>query len=153
MSETAIREWRRHRAWELKQAGWKQQDIAQALGVSEGAVSHWCQAARSGGDQALDAKPRPGVPSKLTAEQKADVVELLTQGAETHGYAGAVWTTARVADLIERHFGVHYHPATMSDLLRELGWSLQKPVVRASQRNEQAIRDWYATRFPAIKKK
>lgn len=153
MSETAMRQWRRHRAWALKQAGWPQKDIAQALGVSESAVSHWCTAAQKGGEAALDAKPRLGVPSKLTAEEKAQVVDLLTQGAEAHGYRGAVWTTARVADLIRRQFGVSYHPATMSDLLRELGWSLQKPVVRASQRDEQAIRDWCTTRFPAIKKK
>lgn len=153
MSETAMRQWRRHQAWTLKQAGWKQKDIAQALGVSESAVSQWCTAAQQGGEAALDAKPRLGAPSKLTAAQKAAVVDLLKQGAEAHGYAGAVWTTARVADLIARQFGVQYHPATMSDLLRELGWSRQKPVVRARQRDEAAIADWYATRLPAIKKK
>jgi predicted transcriptional regulator len=41
------REGRRRRAWELKEAGWKQQDIAVALGVSGGAVSQWLTRART----------------------------------------------------------------------------------------------------------
>ena len=47
------REYRRQRAWELKQAGRKQKDIAAALGVSEGAVSGWVKQARQGGVEAL----------------------------------------------------------------------------------------------------
>ncbi|HEY4383360.1 MAG TPA: helix-turn-helix domain-containing protein, partial [Ktedonobacteraceae bacterium] len=33
------REERRKRAWDLKKQGWKQKDIAETLGVSQGAVS------------------------------------------------------------------------------------------------------------------
>jgi predicted transcriptional regulator len=43
------REGRRRRAWELKEAGWKQQDIAAALGVTPGAVSQWLSRARQRG--------------------------------------------------------------------------------------------------------
>ena len=42
------REARRFRAFELKQDGWKQIDIAEALGVSEGAVSQWMKKALRG---------------------------------------------------------------------------------------------------------
>ncbi len=41
------REARRLRAWELKQKGWKQQDSAEALGVSNGAVSQWMHKAEA----------------------------------------------------------------------------------------------------------
>ena len=148
-----MRTWRRQRAWALKEAGWEQQRIAEALGVTEGAVSQWMQMVRTGGPDALAAKPRLGKASKLTAEQKAGLVPLLEQGAEAHGYAGQVWTLARVADLILRQFGVCYHNATMSDLLREVGWTAQQPIERASQRNEDAIAHWQAETWPAIKKK
>src|SRR5574341_498033 len=43
------REMRRLRAWELKRKGWKQKAIAEALGVSEGAVSQWVKRAEAGG--------------------------------------------------------------------------------------------------------
>jgi transposase len=78
---------------------------------------------------------------------------LLTQGAAAHGWHGQVWTTKRVAALIASHFGVHYHPAHVSRLLRRLGWSVQKPIVRATQRDAQAVERWQTERWPAIKKK
>jgi transposase len=148
-----MRTWRRQRAFALKEAGWEQQRIAEALGVTEGAVSQWMQMVRAGGPHALAAKPRVGKASKLTAAQKAQIVPLLEQGAEAHGYAGQVWTLARVADLILRHFDVRYHNATMSDLLREVGWTSQQPRQRASQRNEEAIAQWQAETWPTLKKK
>ena len=148
-----MRTWRRERAWALKEAGWEQQRIAEALGVTEGAVSQWMQMVRDGGPQALAARPRHGMASKLTLEQKAQIVPFLQQGAQAHGYAGQVWTLARVADLILRQFGVRYHSATMSDLLREVGWTAQRPSARASQRNDAAIAQWQAETWPAIKKK
>ena len=146
-------EWRRKRAWELYQQGWTQKAIREAWGVTSGAVSQWITAAKAGGVEALAAKPRPGVPSKLTPAQKQALVPLLTQGAEAHGYAGDVWTLARVAHVVEQHFGVHYHPSTMSDLLRELGWTWQQPRTRASQRDEEAITVWQQDTWPILKKK
>lgn len=121
--------------------------------MTSGAVSQWITAANAGGVEALAAKPRPGVPSKLTPEQKQALVPVLRQGAVAHGYAGDVWPLARVADLVERTFGVHYHPATMSDLLRELGWTWQTPRTRASQRDEAAIIAWQQEAWPLVKKK
>jgi transposase len=95
----------------------------------------------------------PGPSSKLTAEQKAQLVSFLEQGAEAHGFLGDVWTTKRVAVLIKRAFGVQYHPASMSRLLRELGWSVQKPIKRATQRDEAAIQQWWTERWPALQAK
>src|SRR4051812_49539571 len=60
------REWRRMRALDLEQGGWKQREIAAALGVTEGAVSRWLAAARRGGQEALLSHPAPGPAPKLT---------------------------------------------------------------------------------------
>jgi transposase len=89
-------EGRRRRAWELKQQGWKQQDIATALGVTKGAVSQWMRRAREGGVEALRRHPPPGPTPKLTAEQLAHLPQVLERGAEAYGYRGQVWTTKRV---------------------------------------------------------
>ncbi len=103
-------EGRRKRAWELKQQGWKQQDIAVALGVTKGAVSQWMRRAREGGVEALRRHPPPGPTPKLTAEQRTHLPQVLAPGAEASGYRGQVWTTRRVAEVIWRTFGVSYHP-------------------------------------------
>lgn len=104
-----VNEWRRLRAWALHQEGWSGRAIAAALGVTPGAVSQWLKRAREGGAQALAHRMPPGSPSRLTPEQKAQLVRLLEQGAEAHGFLGDVWTTKRVAALIQRAFGIRYH--------------------------------------------
>lgn len=147
------REWRRLRAYELKQQGWWQRDIARALGVTEGAVSQWLSRAARGGREALRHRPPPGPTPKLTAAQQAALLTLLERGAEHYGFVGEVWTGPRVATLIERHFGVRYHPSYVPTLLAQLGWTRQKPTRRASQRDEAAIAQWQTERWPALKKK
>ena len=146
------REGRRLRAWELKQEGWPQQRIADALGVSKGAVSQWMKRAREGGVQALKRQPAPGARPRLSEEQRAQVPKLLERGAQAHGFRGDVWTCERVAEVIRREFGVSYHPAHVSRLLKALRQSLQKPQRRANQRDEEAIEDWKVERWPSLKK-
>lgn len=148
-----IREWRRIRAWELHEEGWSGKDIAEALKVSAGAVSGWLTRARAGGRDALRRRPAPGPTPKLTADQRTRVPELLATGAEAYGFIGEVWTTRRVAVVIQREFGVRYHPAHVCRLLRALGWSVQKPIRRARQRNEDAIATWREDTRPALEKK
>src|SRR5437764_14905164 len=105
------REARRLRAWGLKQQGWQQQMIAAALGATPGAVSQWLKRAAEGGAAALRTRLRLGPTPRLTPEQRARMPELLARGAEAYGFAGDGWTPPRVAAVIEREFGVHYHPA------------------------------------------
>jgi transposase len=149
---TNWREGRRLRAFELKERGWKQSEIAEALGVTEGAVSQWMKRAREQGAQALRHKPPPGAPSRLSDQQRARLPELLAQGAQAHGFRGEVWTCERVTVLIRREFGVSYHPAHVSRVVRALGLSLQKPQRRAEQRDEEAIEHWKEKKWPSLKK-
>ncbi len=146
------REGRRLRAFELKERGWKQTQIADALGVSEGAVSQWMKRAREEGVQALRHKPPPGAPSRLSEDERAKLPELVAQGAEAHGFRGEVWTCERVAEVIWREFGVRYHPAHVSRLLAKLRLSLQKPQRLADQRDEDAIEHWKDQKWPSLKK-
>jgi len=154
--EVPPRDWkegRRLRALALYEQGWKPIRIAEALGVTRGAVSQWLTRARVGGREALRHRPPPGAVSRLTAEQRAAIPTLLARGAEAHGFIGQVWTTGRVATVIQRTFGVGYHPAHVSRLLRQIGWTRQKPVTRASQRDEMKVAAWRETEWPALEAK
>lgn len=153
--KTGARDWRegrRLRAWEMKQAGWTQQAIAEALGVTGGAVSQWMRRGREGGIAGLKRRPRPGPAPKLTDEQRAQVPALLVRGAESFGFRGEVWTAKRVTAVIRKAFGVRYHPNHRGTVLRAAGWSVQKPIQRASQRNEAEIEAWRTERWPALKR-
>ena len=147
------REWRRCRAWELHQQRWTQHQIAHALDVTQGAVSQWLQRARLQGVVALRDHPARGATPLLSAEQHALLGALLLDGAAANGFRGDVWTSKRVSQLINEQFGVSYHPGHVRRLLGQLGFSPQRPIVRATQRDEQAIAAWFAERWPALKKR
>jgi transposase len=134
----------------LKQQGWSRHDIAEALGVSPVSVSRWFARARDGGPDALRARPGPGPPPKLSAEQKRLIPEFLWHGAEAYGFRGQVWTCARVAQVIEEEFGVRYHKGHVGKILRELRWTPQAPIRRALQRDEDAIRRWRDDVWPDL---
>jgi transposase len=125
------KEWRRRRALALKEQGWTQRAIAQALGVSEAAVSQWLAAARQAGPGALRSHPPPGVAPKLTAAQKRLTPEFLWHGPEAYGFRGQVWACARIAKVIEEEFGVSYHKGHVGRLLAELRWTPQVPIRRS----------------------
>jgi transposase len=141
------------RAWQLKQQGWAQRQIARALGASEGAVSQWLTAAERDGPEALRAHPSPGHPPRLSATQRRLIPEFLWHGPEAYGFRGQVWTCARVARVIEEEFGVRYHKDHVGRLLRELHWTPQVPITRAVQRDEGAIALWRDQVWPDLRRR
>jgi transposase len=139
-------------AWHLKQQGWSQRQIAEALRVSEGAVSQWMKRAREAGPEALRHRPPPGAPRRLSPAQLARLPELLHRGPIAYGFRGELWTRTRIAAVIRLAFGVSYHPRHVGRLLDTIRWSPQKPPRRARQRDEAAIAQGRAETWPAIEK-
>jgi len=146
------REQRRKRAWELYQHGWKQSKIAEALGVSAGAVSQWITRGKDNGPAALSARVASGKRAGLSDEQCQQLVALLEQGATAHGFHGDVWTRDRLRQMIGKHFAISYGVRHCGRIFKRIGWTRQKPTVRATQRNEEAIETWKRERWPALKK-
>jgi transposase len=153
--KTTVQNWkeaRRLQAWHLKQQGWPQRQMAEALGVSEAAVSQWMKRARQGGPQALQHRPPSGAPRRLAPKHLARLPDLLHRGPEAYGFRGQVWTRTRVAEVLRVECGVVYHPAHVGRLLKAIRWSPQKPMRRARQRDETAIARWRTATWPAINK-
>jgi transposase len=145
-------EQRRMRAMALWDQGWSQADIARRLGVTQGAVSQWKKRYQRDGPEALAATPHPGPQPKLSDQQRKQLVRLLLKGATAHGYRSELWTLKRVTELIQKRFGVQYDPSGVWHVLRNIGWSCQKPERRARERNEEAIAQWRKKDWPRIKK-
>lgn len=147
------KEGRRRRAWELHQQGWAQTTIAEALGVTRGAVSQWLAAARDEGVDALRSRSRRGQGARLAEADLVRVPALLARGPEAFGFVGDVWTCGRIAAVLEREFGVAYHPGHVRRLVHRLGWTYQTPVLVASQRDDEAVATWTTETWPALKKR
>ena len=150
---TDWREWRRLRALQLKEHGWYQRDIAEALGVAEDTVGRWIARARVGGREALRARHGPGRPPRLTPLQRRLIPEFLWHGPEAYGFRGEVWTCARIGKVIEQEFGASYHKGHVARLLKELRWTPQVPIRRAIQRDEAAIESWRSEVWPELLKR
>ena len=146
-------EQRRLRAARLLEKGISQSQVARQVGVHRQSVSRWAQQIEKRGRPGLQQAGRAGRKPRLSALDLERIERALKRGPEAFGYDTGLWTSARVADLIEQECGIAYHPGHVWRLLRQLGWSCQRPTGRALERDERAIAQWKRKRWPEIKKK
>lgn len=146
-------EQRRREAAELLRRGVHQSEVARRVGAHRQSVSRWAEQLERGGLRALKQAGRAGRKARLHAEDLRRIEQGLKRGPEVMGYESGLWTSARVAHLIEQECGIQYHPGHAWRILRQLGWSCQRPVGRALERDEEKIRRWKQKRWPEIKKK
>lgn len=145
-------EYRRLLAWRMYTMGYRQIDIAATLQVTKGAISQWIKRATHQGAASLCKRKSDGPKPRLTQAQLQQLPDLLHQGAQAYGFRGEVWTRERVAKVIQKEFGVSYSHAHISKVLKKIGWSKQKPLKRAIQRNQEAIARWQQDTLPDLKK-
>ncbi|QRM34107.1 helix-turn-helix domain-containing protein [Microvirga sp. VF16] len=105
----------------LRQGRFSQAEIARQLGVSRASVSRWAATLAQEGRRGLEARPITGRPPRLDEKAWGRLGRFLDRGAVAAGFASERWTLKRIAALIEREFGVHYHPA-LSGAAAEGAW-------------------------------
>lgn len=144
---------RRRRAAEYFQERKPPAEIARLMGVSLSSVKRWRTAWENGGVAALAAKPHRGRPTKLTEEQKQELVKILVAGPLAAGFKTDLWTCPRLVEVIRKKFRVTYHPGHLSRILHDLGYSPQKPRQVAREQDADAVEQWRKQHWPRIKKK
>jgi transposase len=145
---------RRLKAAEMLGQGLSQAEVARKLEVSRESVRRWQDQINAGGQQGLKKAGRAGRKPRLQAADCKQLEAILKEGPEKSGYPTGLWTLERIAAVIHERFGVDYHVGHVWRILRgKLGWSCQRPIGRARERKETAIRDWKQTIWPALKKK
>jgi transposase len=143
---------RRRRALALWDTGLSLNEVGRRIRCAPSSVMRWLRARRRGGPKALRVRCSPGRPLKLGLRQRRRLLKLLLKGPQAHGYRTQLWTTARIAEVIEREFGVQYHRDHVGRLMHRLNWSPQKPETRALERDNKAIARWKRRQWPRIKK-
>jgi transposase len=143
-------ETRRRRGMRMLARGVSQAEVARRCEVSRQTAMTWARMLAE--DPRAWRRRALGRPGSLQPKDRARLGKLLLQGAMANGFPTEVWTLARVAKLIECEFGCAFSISYVWLLLREMGFSAQRPVGRATQRDEQAILNWKVERWPALKK-
>jgi len=113
---------------------------SRASSASPQAVSVWHARFKVGGTDALRSRGPTGPAPKVSDAQLGQVEQALLEGATANGFVGELRTLDCIADVIERLTGVRHHPPHVWSLLRHrLGWSVQRPLRRAAEPDQEAI--------------
>jgi transposase len=124
---------------QLLEQGLKQAEIARRLNVDPRSVRRWKRDMRLGGWAALKAVPASGRPLKLSPGERQRLEKQLIRGARVAGFPTDLWTCPRVAEHIERAFGVRYHVDHVCRLLHALNWSPHKPALPTIEDDDEGI--------------
>lgn len=141
----------RNQAVKAVRNGQTAQSVADAYGLNIRTVFRWLAAYASGGQKALQAKPIPGRPSKLTGEQMSWLAGAVrSHTPQQYKFEFALWTLGLISDLIVRRFAVSLSRSAVGRVMRTLGFTPQRPLYRASQRDAVLVERWQNEEFPSI---
>ncbi|MGW0601654.1 IS630 family transposase [Streptomyces sp. NPDC002776] len=150
--ERVRRERVRLAAADLIEAGASDREVARHFRVTRMSANRWRRTLAAGGRQALISKGPGGARCKLDASQLRALEAVLEAGPAAAGWSDQCWTLARIAEVVRRRFGVEYTLAGMDLLLHRIGWSVQVPSRKATERDEEKIAAWKDEQWPVNKK-
>ena len=127
--------------------------IAASLQVDDQTVRRWRRVFEAQEREGLQSRKHPGRPGRLEDKQKKELCQLLLKTPQECGFDKYLWTQQLIADLIAREFKVTYHHDHIGVILRELGFTHQKPMRRARERDEARIEAWRSTYWSELLKK
>jgi transposase len=142
-------------AQDLLEGEMSQVEIAEKHGVTPSAVSKWKSTLEEDGIEGLKSTNEDGnqgPDSALDEQDREQLVELLEEGAQAHGWETDLWTSKRVAALIEREFGIEFTRRHCSRILRELGYRPVKPRTEAAEKDPEEKQRWLEEEAEQLKK-
>ncbi|MFE6800163.1 winged helix-turn-helix domain-containing protein [Streptomyces sp. NPDC057681] len=151
--ERVRRERVRLAAADLIEAGASDREVARQFRVTRMSANRWRRALVAGGRQALVSKGPGGARCKLDAGQLCSLEAVLDAGPAAAGWSDQCWTLARIAEVVHRRFRVEYTLAGLDLLLHRIGWSVQVPSRKATERDEAKIAAWKDEQWPVIKRR
>ncbi|MEV5979562.1 winged helix-turn-helix domain-containing protein [Streptomyces sp. NPDC052114] len=139
-------------AADLIEAGASDREVARRFRVTRMSANRWRRALASGGRQALASKGPGGARCRLDDGQLRSLEAMLEAGTAAWGWSDHCWTLARIGEVVRRRFGAEYTLAGLDLLLHRIGWSVQIPARKATERDESKIAAWKDERWPVIKR-
>ena len=135
-------------------AGRTRVEAAATVGVNRRFVGEWVAAVARSGEAALAGGKRgrrPGEQKMLSLRQEARIKRLIADRCPDQlKLPFALWTREAVSALIERETGLRLSRSTVTNYLRAWRFTAQRPMKRATERSEPAIRAWLERDYPAI---
>lgn len=146
---------RRKQAIAMHKKGMTRLAIAPLVGAHRNTVGEWIQTWKDGGEQAL--KPAlPGRPKgsgrRLTPDQERDIQRVLKDRCPDQLKLDfALWTREAVRQWVHKRYGIAMPIRTVGWYLQRWGFTPQKPVRRAYERNPAAVQQWLEQDYPRLR--
>lgn len=127
-------------------------EIAHFLKVHRSTVPLWIDHWNQYGEEGLWEGQRPGRRCGLQPEERQHLCDILDSGPVAYGLETGIWTSPLVSQIITEEFGQQYHPGHVRKMLRQLGYSVQRPTTRLVQAEPKQERKWVRYTYPNLKK-
>lgn len=127
-------------------------EIAQRLRVHRSTVPLWIDHWNQYGEEGLLEGQRPGRPGGLKPECREKLSDILDSGPVAYGLETGIWTAPLISQILHEEFGLSYHPGHVRKLLKQLGYSRQRPTTRLIQADLAQKRKWVRYTYPNLKK-
>lgn len=133
-------------------SGESPEEVAKGLGINRRTIYRWLSAYHYGGEDALNAKPIPGAPPKVSAQVLQKLAKIVREkNPLQEKFEFALWTLAMLRELLRRDFGIKISEVSVGRLMKRIGFTPQRPLYRAWQQDKQLVDSWLTTEYPKIK--
>jgi len=127
-------------------------DIAGLLKVNRTNVPIWINNWNEYGADGLLEGHRSGRQSRLSPEDKVKLGDIIESGPVACGLNTGVWTSKIITQIIDEEFGIGFHPGHVRKLLKEIGFSVQRPTYKLVNADEKKKNKWIRYTYPNLKK-
>jgi transposase len=142
----------RLRAVNSVRSGESPEKVAATLGINRTTIYDWLAKVRDGGLSSLKRKQVPGRPPKLNSKMIKWIYDTITyKNPQNLKFEFALWTREMIQTSLRRKFNIKLSLPSIGRLLAQLGFTCQKPLYKAIQKDESLVKEWLRKIFPKIK--
>ena len=142
----------RLKAGKMFQKGRTQAEVARKFNVSTAAANQWHSIWKKRGADGLKSAGKSGVKPKLTQEKRQAFKKAILKGPLAFGYETDLWTLPRLSAVMKKVNKIKFSEVWIWHIIRDLGFTPQRPQVQAMQRDEKMIKEWKEKTLPDLKK-
>ncbi len=147
----------RYTAIELRKRDLTYVEISEILGVHFTVVGRWCRLFKEGGLDNLEINKRGvklGTNLKLTQEQSKKLKKIIIENTpDKLKLPFYLWTRKAIKSVIFMLWDIYIPLRTVSKYMNKLGFTPQKPLIKAYEQDMKKVERWKQKDYPSIKKK
>jgi len=147
-------QWIRTQGVKMMSEGFRAKEVANFFEVSVRSVYGWVATFSESGLRGLQAKEGAGRPPKVSQEQMKWIANTVRDNTPDQlKFEFGLWTLRLIGQVVERELGLVLSKPTLGKIMRNLGFTPQRPLRRAYEQDALLVEDWLTTRLPKLRQR